>query len=215
MSTPLETSAMDVDGSSNRGRSSPSSIRSDSSQISYTDDYKTLPSSGPDSHAHIIDLSYYAELAKENGMIKLQDAIVTTLFSASPETLASFLSPTVNTFKAVFGKKDVQLVIWRKGLEVFVGTYENHTSMKSFRFEHVAGFLIGYDGAWHLKVTASNAYSSSKWPDVWAGKFEDRGGVAKMTVEVEEAAMAGRASTLAEYMLNTKYWELKADIKLT
>jgi len=87
--------------------------------------------------------------------------------------------------------------------------------MKAFRFEHVAGFLIGYDGAWHLKVTASNAYSSSKWPDVWAGKFEDRGGVTKMTVEIEEHAMAGRASTLAEYVLATKYWELKADIKTT
>jgi hypothetical protein len=87
--------------------------------------------------------------------------------------------------------------------------------MKAFRFEYVAGFLIGYDGAWHLKVTASNAYSASKWPDVWAGKFEDRGGVTKMTVEVEEEAMAGRASALAEYMLHTKYWELKADIKMT
>jgi hypothetical protein len=36
--------------------------------------------------------------------------------------LKSFLSPTVNTVKAVFGKKDVQLVIWRKGLEVLVST---------------------------------------------------------------------------------------------
>ena len=71
-------------------------------------------------HVWFIDLGYFAEIAKEDGMIKLQDAIVTTLFRVSPETLASFLSPTVNTFKAVFGKKDVQLVIWRKGLEVFV-----------------------------------------------------------------------------------------------
>jgi hypothetical protein len=87
--------------------------------------------------------------------------------------------------------------------------------MKSFRFEHVAGFLIGYDGSWHLKVTASNAYSSTKWPEVWAGKFEDHGGVSRMTVEVEDADMAKRASTMAEHMLTTKYWELKADIKMT
>lgn len=87
--------------------------------------------------------------------------------------------------------------------------------MKAFRFEHVAGFLIGYDGAWHLKVTASNAYSSSKWPDVWAGKFEDRGSVNKMTVEIGEDTMAARASALAEYILTTKCWELKADIKMT
>jgi len=120
MSTLIETSAMDMDSNSGSERGSPSSIRSTSSQISYTDDYKTLPSSGADSHAHIIDLGYFAELSKEDGMIKLQDAVVTALFKASPETLASFLSPTVNTFKAVFGKKDVQLVIWRKGLEVFV-----------------------------------------------------------------------------------------------
>jgi hypothetical protein len=96
-----------------------------------------------------------------------------------------------------------------------VGTFENHTSMKFFRFEHVAGFLIGYDGSWHIKVTASNAYSSSKWPDVWAGKFEDHGGVAKMTVEDEEGPMAKRASALAQYMLSTKYWKLKTDVKTT
>jgi hypothetical protein len=87
--------------------------------------------------------------------------------------------------------------------------------MKSFRFEHVAGFLIGYDGSWHLKVTASNAYSSTKWPEVWAGKFEDHGSVSRMTVEVEDADMAKRASTMVEHMLTTKYWELKADIKMT
>lgn len=120
MSTPIENTAMDINSSSGSERGSPSSVRNDSSQVSYTNDYKTLPSSGSDSHAHIIDLGYFAEIAKEDGMIKLQDAIVTTLFRVSPETLASFLSPTVNTFKAVFGKKDVQLVIWRKGLEVFV-----------------------------------------------------------------------------------------------
>jgi hypothetical protein len=87
--------------------------------------------------------------------------------------------------------------------------------MKSFRFELIAGFLIGYDGSWHLKVTASNAYSSTKWPDVWAGKFEDHGGVARMTVEVEDADMVKQASILADYMLSTKYWELKTDIKTT
>jgi hypothetical protein len=87
--------------------------------------------------------------------------------------------------------------------------------MKSFRFEHVAGFLIGYDGSWHLKVTASNAYSSTKWPDVWAGKLEDHGGVARLTVEAKDTDMAKRASVLAEYMLTAKYWELKSDVKMT
>jgi hypothetical protein len=93
---------------------------SDTSQVSYTDDFETLPSSGASTHAHIINLGEYAVSMKEEGALKLQDAVVTTLFNVSPETLRSFVSPTVNTFKAVFGKKDVQLVIWRKGLEVFV-----------------------------------------------------------------------------------------------
>lgn len=87
--------------------------------------------------------------------------------------------------------------------------------MKLYRFEHVAGFLIGYDGSWHLKVTARNAYSAPKWPDVWAGKFECHGGVAKMTIENEEVNMAKRASILASTVISGRYWELKADIKMT
>ncbi|KAI4619664.1 hypothetical protein J4E83_005519 [Alternaria metachromatica] len=189
--------------------------KSDSSTLSYTDDFETLPSSGPTSHAHILDLDEYAAFMKEDGALKLQDAVVTALFNISAETLKAFVSPTVNTFKVVFGKKDVQLVIWRKGLEVFIGTFEHHTSMKAYRFEHVAGFLIGYDGSWHLKVTASNAYSAPKWPDVWAGKFECHGGVAKMTIETEEMEMAKRASALATAMIGGRYWELKTDVKMT
>lgn len=87
--------------------------------------------------------------------------------------------------------------------------------MKAYRFEHVAGFLIGYDGSWHLKVTASNAYSAPKWPDVWAGKFECHGGVAKMTIETGETEMAKRASALAAAMIDGRYWELKTDVKMT
>ena len=94
---------------------------SDSSTLSYTDDFETLPSSGPTSHAHILDLGEYASFMRDEGALQLQDAVVTALFNISPATLKSFVSPTVDTFKAVLGKKDVQLVIWRKGLEVFVG----------------------------------------------------------------------------------------------
>jgi hypothetical protein len=97
--------------------------KSDSSSLSYTDDFKTLPSSGPTSHAHILDLGEYAATMKEEGALKLQDAVVTTLFNISPATLKAFVNPTVNTFKAVFGSKNVQLVIWRKGLEVFVSRH--------------------------------------------------------------------------------------------
>ncbi|KAB2102582.1 hypothetical protein AG0111_0g9090 [Alternaria gaisen] len=186
----------------------------DSSTLSYTDDFETLSSSGPTSHARIIDLREYATSMKEEGKLKLQDVIATTLLNVSLATLRSFVNPTVNTFKAVFGMKDVQLVIWRKGLEVLIGTFEHHKSMKLYRFEHVAGFLIGYDGSWHLKVTASNAYSAPKWPDVWAGKFECHGGVSKMTIENEEVNMAKRASILASTVISGRYWELKTDIKM-
>jgi hypothetical protein len=117
MTAQTETMAMDIDSDNS------ASVRSDSSQTLYTDDYESLPSNGPDSHAHIVDLIEYADLVKEVGTVKLQDAVVTTLHNVSPTTLRAFLSPTVNTFRAILGKKDVQLVVWRKGLEVFVSVY--------------------------------------------------------------------------------------------
>jgi hypothetical protein len=96
-----------------------------------------------------------------------------------------------------------------------IGTYEHYTSLKIYKFEHVAGFLIGYDGSWHLKVTAGGACSNPKWPEIWAGKFESYPGVSAMTVEAEEVDMAKRASALAESMLAARFWELNADIKTT
>ena len=96
---------------------------SDKSTLSYTDDFETLPSSGPTSHAHIIDLGEYPTYMKEERTLKLQDAIVTTLINVSLATLRSFVDPTINAFKAAFSTKDVQLIIWRKGLEVFVSRH--------------------------------------------------------------------------------------------
>jgi hypothetical protein len=119
MTTHTDTGAMDVDSDT------AASIQSDSSQVSFVDEYETLPSNGPRNHAHVIDLGEYTEAIKDYGMLQLQDAVATTLYKISPETLRSFLSPTVNTIKLVFGKKDVQLVIWRKGLEVFVSSCTN------------------------------------------------------------------------------------------
>lgn len=91
-----------------------------SSSLSFTDAYEHLPANGPAEHAHIINLGEYASCTMEERMIKLQDAVVTTLYNVSLDALRSFLSPTVHTFKAVFGKRDMQLVVWRKGLEVLV-----------------------------------------------------------------------------------------------
>lgn len=123
MSIQPEPIAMSIDSDH------PASDHSDSSQVSYTDDYETLPSSAPTTHAHIVDLGEYVSHYKEDGMVKLQDAVVTTLYSISPDTLRSFLSPTINTFKAVFGKKDIQLIIWRKGLEVLVSCCTNMSKL--------------------------------------------------------------------------------------
>jgi hypothetical protein len=114
MTTHMDTGAMNVDSDT------AASTQSDSSQVSFINEYESLPSNGPRNHAHVIDLGEYADLVKDDGMLRLQDAVATTLYNVSPETLKSFLSPIVNTTKVIFGKKDVQLVIWRKGLEVFV-----------------------------------------------------------------------------------------------
>jgi hypothetical protein len=119
MAALIDISTMDID-SDNASPMRASSIRSDSSNVSFVDEYESLPSNGPTKHAHLIELGENAEVVKDDGMLQLQDAVATTLHKASLDMLNSFLSPTVNTIKVVFGKKDVQLVIWRKGLEVFV-----------------------------------------------------------------------------------------------
>lgn len=95
-----------------------------------------------------------------------------------------------------------------------VGIFEHHTTLKAYRFSHLAGFLIGYDGAWHLMITATNAYSSTKWTDVWAGKFESYGGVEKMTVQVDEEGMVKTAGDMADALLDGKWSEGKVEIKV-
>ncbi|CBY00090.1 hypothetical protein LEMA_P076790.1 [Plenodomus lingam JN3] len=191
------------------------STKSDTSQLSYTNDYNTLPATGPTNHAHILHLPETNASSTQDDNPKLQDALVTTLFHVSPAILQSFMSPTTHTFKAIFGKKDIQLLIWRKGLEVFVGTYEHHTTLKAYRFERVAGFLIGYDGVWHLQVTAADAYCNAKWAEVWAGKFFDYGGVTQMVVEGEVGRMEKRAGELAGAIVRGRFWGLKCDVKVT
>lgn len=112
--TTTQTAPVDID------QDELESARSDSSQVSFVDDYEDLPAGGPVSHAHIIDLKELGTRIDKRDHTKLQDAVVTTLFSVSLDTLRSFLNPATHTFKAIFGKRDLQLVIWRKGLEVFV-----------------------------------------------------------------------------------------------
>lgn len=96
-----------------------------------------------------------------------------------------------------------------------IGTFENHSSLKVYGFQYVAGVLIGLDGSWHLKITAENAYANPKWNEIWAGKFDSYGGITKMLVEVEGDSMAKQASGLADSILGNKFWELKTDVKAT
>ncbi|OAL49427.1 hypothetical protein IQ07DRAFT_568342 [Pyrenochaeta sp. DS3sAY3a] len=199
--------------------SPPSSSSSSPLPSPFKDVFASLPASGPTTHAHIFELSDYSSSSNENQRdadrtISLQDAVVTILFHISPDTLESFLSPRVHTFKAIFGKKGTQLVIWRKGLEVFIGTFTRHTALKVFGFDHVVGLLIGYDGSWHLKATTGNAFSAPKWPDIWLGKFEGYAGMGRMSVEVEEEDMARRAGRLAEQILEERFWMMEPEVTM-
>jgi len=63
-------------------------------------------------------LTKYLQHSQE-GIYHLQEAVATTLFRASPALLASFVDPTVSSFKAIY-QSGKQLVIWRKGNAVFV-----------------------------------------------------------------------------------------------
>lgn len=105
-------------------------VNSKKTQTHFVDDYGRLPLSGHSTQAHVIDMEESARCSlTEEGSIQLQNAIATTLFNVSPETLKSFLSPTVNNFKAIFkpNKSDKHLVIWRKGIEVFVSSTQPFT----------------------------------------------------------------------------------------
>ncbi|KAJ4310624.1 hypothetical protein N0V94_008354 [Neodidymelliopsis sp. IMI 364377] len=124
--------------------------------LPFLNTFASLPPTGSSKAAHILDLSALPASQQENDQehaIKLQDAVATTLHLLSPSTLKQFLNPSIHIFKAVF-KGANQLVIWRKGIEVLIGTFTHHPTLRAFGFSHVAGLLIGYDGCWHLKATA-------------------------------------------------------------
>ncbi|KAJ6194446.1 hypothetical protein J3E72DRAFT_199846 [Bipolaris maydis] len=168
----------------------------------YTTAFPTLPPATPQTHAHILNL------LSPPAHPTLQDTLVTTLYHASPSTLSRFLDPTVHTFKQVLGKGDIKLVIWRKGVEVFIGMFENHTQLKVFRFPWLAGLLVGYDGCWRVTCVAANAYAATRWSDVWVGKFECRGGVEKMRVwSGDEEGVEMGVREMGGKVLGGRFWE--------
>ncbi|KAJ8112638.1 hypothetical protein OPT61_g5034 [Boeremia exigua] len=159
-------------------------------------------------------LSAKYDKSEHKGTLQLQDAVIATLFDASPDVLESFNDPMVSSFKAIF-KKEKQLVIWRKGNALFIGIFENHTSMKVFAFEHLIGLSICYDGSWRILKSAGNAVCDSKWPEVWSGRYRCLGGVNRMVAEYEhmEAEKVQRASMLAAKILEGEFQAAKLDVK--
>jgi hypothetical protein len=63
MTTHVDISVMDVDSDTT------ASIQSDSSQVSFVDEYESLPSNGPRNYAHVIELGEYAEAIKDDVML--------------------------------------------------------------------------------------------------------------------------------------------------
>lgn len=141
MAIPTDKTAMDIDRTLPSDQSKPStssinsismiptefssptsSTKSDKSSLPFTNAFSRLPPTGHEKNAHIIDMTALARTDEEESSVQLQDAVATTLYFASPDILRSFLSPTVHIFKAIFKREkgDKQLVIWRKGIEVFV-----------------------------------------------------------------------------------------------
>lgn len=130
MTVAIDMAPMDLD------RDTASLARSDSDRSDTIKSSTTQPSSvdecdfpGPPTKKECTRVSPFAKYLKpeHEGVLELQDAVVTTLFNASPDMLMSFVDPTVGTFKAVF-KTDKQLVIWRKGNAGFVGSPVWHVS---------------------------------------------------------------------------------------
>lgn len=94
--------------------------------VKYTpvvDSLESLPPNSFKQQAHNIDLDVFIKCNEQEGVVELRNAVATTLQLVSAEMLRSFFSPTVHTFKVIFkGDPDSKrLVIWRKGIEVFVG----------------------------------------------------------------------------------------------
>ncbi|KAH6616698.1 hypothetical protein C7974DRAFT_442501 [Boeremia exigua] len=186
---------------------------------------KTMPPSlGDSDHSFTVNgkakvhTDPFAKYTKHGheGILQLQEAVATVLFTASPETLMSFVDPMVHNFKAVF-KSDKQLVIWRKGNAVFIGTFEHHPSMKVFGFEHLVGVAIGYDGSWRVIKSSGNAFCESRWSEVWSGKYRCFGGANRMVAEYEDmvAEKGQRAAMLAAKILDGGFGTAKMQLKTT
>ncbi|KAF2111842.1 hypothetical protein BDV96DRAFT_451225, partial [Lophiotrema nucula] len=148
----------------------------------FTDEFDGLPSTAPVNHAHIIDIETIGsdECNDFSGSVKIWDAVATMLFRISPETLKDFLNPEVKAFKLVQKSKhpssDTQLVIWRKGNEVFVGQFvdlSEEYNIFDYEWDNIIRSTISDDGAWKLTYASFREYSKANLNEAWAGRLDD------------------------------------------
>lgn len=114
--TPMNLDRDTSSAKSDSGRSD--TVKSETTQPSSIDE-PDFPSSPLQKHTGVLPFAKYRK-PEHDDVYQLQEAVATTLFNTSPDTLISFVDPMIGTFKAVF-KGEKQLVIWRKGNAGFVG----------------------------------------------------------------------------------------------
>ena len=87
--------------------------------VQFFNTFAALPAIAPANHAHIID---FGKTGTSPAM--LQDAVVTLLYSISPETLTTFLKPDITSFRLLQKHKDPKQadksIVMKKGSKVLV-----------------------------------------------------------------------------------------------
>jgi hypothetical protein len=87
--------------------------------VQFFNTFAALPATAPANHAHIID---FGKTGTSPAM--LQDAVVTLLYSISPETLTAFLKPDITSFRLLQKHKDPKhvdkFIVMKKGSKVLV-----------------------------------------------------------------------------------------------
>jgi hypothetical protein len=93
--------------------------------VRFNAQFDRLPANAPAGHAHIIDLDAYTPNEYEDD-VELHDAVVTTLFNISKDTLEQLLDPRVATFQLLQEfefDSYARLIVWRQGSQILVSAW--------------------------------------------------------------------------------------------